>query len=1343
MKNLIPHFIEDQLSRGITQGEMEAYTMVLDLSGFTPLTETLMREGNKGAEQLSIILNKVFEPLVELVYSRGGFIPYFAGDAFTAIFPALGTGIHAMDIVQAALHGHQLFREGRFSFGQFSFGLKVGLSYGTVDWGIVGQQYQAFYFRGRPIEQCAQCQLKADDQDIVIDEIMKVQLDGKGYSLHEMSSGYYKVGKNIPLEFFQYTAVPLPPINETLAGQFLPESVINYAQDGEFRRVVAVFISFEGVETYELMNNFTTIVLDQINSFSGYFKEIDFGDKGGVMFCFFGAPISFENNTDRALQFINALRDEIAPLQKGTSLQFRAGLSLGMAYTGIVGGEKRCQYAAVGNRVNLAARLMTYADWGEILVDEEIRKNPHFKFFHKGDIKFKGIKGNIPTFKLIDREFNLSPDYASHLVARQTELSQLIHFSQPLQEGRPAGITHVFGEAGIGKSRLTYEIGNELEEKHHIKWFICQSDQILRKPFNPFIFFLKNYFRQVQNMTSEANQDSFESVFAELCAKISTIPLPRVRVVKEELERTKAVLAALLGIFYPNSLWDYLDAKGRHENTLTAIISIFEAESLLQPIVIEVEDGHWMDDSSVELLHELVKRISHLPLWVLTTSRYLDDGTKPQIVSENLLKELKLPKLEIDLKFLTEEAIREFAESSLGGIISDDFFELLKRTTNGNPFYLEQMLKYFSESNLLSKSNNLWNIKDQNVKLSHSINAVLTARIDRLSKLVRETVKAAAVIGREFEIPVLSEVMKVQEGFADYDGNSSTLLREQVKTAEQGQIWLATNELRYIFRHSLLREAVYSMQLRTRLQQLHQLIAEAIERLYANSIEARYVDLAFHYEQAGVFDKTCEYLRKAADYSRRNYQNQRALEYYDQLLNKLGSQNDTVDEIKTHLKKGKILELIGEWEECQQAYEKALTLAKRSRDVLLIGQTNNNLAHLLMLKGDYPKAMNYLQIAAGLFESVEDKVGIAKVYGDLGNLYFRQGKYEEAKNYFVQSIKIGLAKTGTTGSAQIASNLGLTHMNLGDYQEAIRVQKEQLNICKQLSDKQSMATIYTNMGIVYLEKGDFEEALDCFEQGLNLSQELGNKHLTAIATGSMGTVYEYQGDYDKAMDLFIEDLKIVEELGDKQGTAIALGLIGGLHSIKGEFHKAVEYLQKNLMLCEELGYQKGIAKAVNTLGDVFYFTKQYERSIHFYERSILIGRNIKNLLVLGSSLVEIGGVYIAIGDMKALEETATEALNIANELGNPKLLFDAKVLTAQYFHLTGKDQEALALIDEAIYDTEEKDSLAYAYFQKWMIKASDQNAYLKALTLYEELYRRTPKHFFKERIQQLKAMAKD
>ena len=222
------------------------------------------------------------------------------------------------------------------------------------------------------------------------------------------------------------------------------------------------------------------------------------------------------------------------------------------------------------------------------------------------------------------------------------------------------------------------------------------------------------------------------------------------------------------------------------------------------------------------------------------------------------------------------------------------------------------------------------------------------------------------------------------------------------------------------------------------------------------------------------------------------------------------------------------------------------------------------------------------------------------------------------------------------------------------------------------------------------------------------------------------------------MECFLEDLQLVEELGDKQGTAIALGLIGELHNVKGDFHKAIEYLQKNLMLCEELGYQKGIAKAVNTLGDVFYFTKQYERSKHYYERSIAIARNIKNRLVLGASLVELGAVYIETQDFQALKQVSTEALTIGEELGNAELLFEAKVLSARCYSFDGRAKEAEQLLNEAIFSTEEKDLLAYGYFQMWRIAPEDAKAYQKALALYEELYERTPKYIFRERLAELK-----
>jgi len=1319
---------------------MSAYTMFVDLSGFTALTETLMREGTPGAEHLSIILNQIFAPLVELVYAKGGFIPYFAGDAFTAIFPATAQHSGAKEAIHTAIAARQLISERGDTFGDFVIGIKVGLSFGDVEWGIVGAGNRAFYFRGEAIDKCSECQLKARQDEIVIDDALHEQLDGKHFLLEEIDHGFYKLIGHASQPTVQVTPAVLPPLNEEVAAAFLPPPLREQSFEGEFRIVIAVFISFNGVDSHQQLDNFASVVLEQINDFSGYFKEIDFGDKGGVLVCFFGAPVSFENNVDRALEFVLSLKEELSLLQENSGLEVRAGITIGTAFTGIVGGEERCQYAVVGNRVNLAARLMTFADWGEVLVDGEIQRNRHFRFQHKGDIKYKGIKGNVPTFKLIGRDFDMRPAHLGQMVGRNIEMDQLLQFATPLDEGKSAGIAYVYGEAGIGKSRLSFELRRILHEEGDYAWCLCQADQILRKPFNPFVYFLKNFFSQSADHTQAANWSNFDQAYDDLLTGIALLDGVEAERAHRELLRTRSVLAAMVGLVSPGSLWDQLDAKGRYQNAIQAVLNLWGALSLQRPLVIELEDAHWLDDSSEELLTEFIRQMNRYPIMLLVTSRYRDDGSKVVIVNQDLLDVLGIPQLEVNLNVLQPEAVNTFAATRLQGPISATFFDMLLRTTNSNPFYVEQVLEYFLESNLVIKEEGKWTMKDKNIGLSNSINAILTARIDRLSTLVKETVKAAAVIGREFEVPVLTEVMKVQEEFIKRDNNTQSLLREQIKTAERGQIWLAMNELRYIFRHSLLREAAYSMQLRARLQQLHHLIAEAIERLYADTIEERYVDLAFHYEQAGVFDKTCEYLRKAADYARGNYQNQQALEYYERLLKKLGRQKDAVDEIKTNLKKGKILELIGRWEECRHTYERALQLAKKSRDVVMLGQANNSLGRLLMLKGDYAKAMGYLQTSAGLFESVDDKLGTAKVYGNLGNLYFRQGNYAEAKEHFEQSIAIGM-RSGSTAAAQIVANLGLTYMNQGNFDEGIRCQQAQLAICERNNDKQGMASLFVNIGIVYFEKGDYDEALASYEKGLLLSEELGNKQLTAIAIGCIGSVYQRKGDYQTAMEHFHHDLEICEELGDKQGIAIALGLIGDLLNVQGESHKAIDYLQKNLMLCEELGYQKGIAKAVNTLGDVFAYLQQYDRSLYYYNRAIEVTRKINNKLVLGASLVEKGAVLIAMQQFGALDVLCKEAQALAEELGNPDLLFESRILSLKNLYFSGQAQQAISQLQELLQTVLSKEQEAAVYYELFKMGGENASYRAAALSLYEDLYRDTPRFSYKNRIDQLSTPA--
>jgi tetratricopeptide (TPR) repeat protein/class 3 adenylate cyclase len=1340
VKNLIPHFIQEQYRLQKPKGQLQAFTMSVDLSGFTPLTESLMAEGNRGAERLSVILNDIFAPLVSLVYARGGFIPYFAGDSFIAVFPARQSTLSPTEIVQVAQQARHFFSARGFQFGDFPIGIKIGLSWGRVEWGIVGQQFKSFYMRGAPIDSCAECQTRAGNEEIVIDEALRQVLQASPIDMETIAPHYYRITTQVGADTLTMKPKMVAPIAPEVAGIFLPEAVLEFNGDGEFRSVVSVFISFDGVDSHEELDEFANLVLEHIHAFAGYFKEIEFGDKGGVMVGFFGAPVSFENNADRALEFICALREALAPLQMKSDLRIRTGMTLGTAYTGIVGGQERCQYAAVGNRVNLAARLMTYADWGDTLVDLELAKSKYFSFLHKGDIKYKGIKGSVPTFKLAGRNFEMPSTFTGQLVGREEELKRLLEFAAPLPIGQPPGVTYIYGEAGIGKSRLTYELRKQLCQQDRVVWFICQTDQILHKPFNPFIYFLRNYFEQSPDGSISANQTLFENRFQRIFEKVSSLShWQEADFISKELQRTKPVLAALLGILYKDSIWDQLDAKGRYQNTIQSILTLIIAESLVQPIVLQLEDAHWLDDNSRELLHELSRYLPRYPIWLLITSRLRDDGQKPNVLEGAPINTAQTPHLEINLNMLAPQAVRQFAEIYLQGPISQEFYELLLRTTNSNPFYLEQVLEYFAESNLLDRAGEAWSIKDNNIRLSGSINAILTARIDRLSSLVKETIKAAAVIGREFEVPVLTEVMKGQEEFTKRNGNAGVLLREQIQAAERVQIWHAMNELRYIFRHSLLREAVYSMQLRARLQQLHQLIAEAIERLYAERLDERYFDLAFHYEQAGVEDKTCEYLRKAADYARHNYQNQLALEYYERLLQKIASHEDIERQVKIHLQQGRVLELVGQWGACEHAYAKALKLAKKTRDVGLLAQSHNSIGRLKVLRGDYVAAAPHLQTAEQLFELLDDQAGISRVYGNLGNLYFRQGDYEQAKACFKRSIDLSRVG-GAVPNSQIVAHLGLTYMNQGNYDEAIQCQQAQLELAKTIGDKQGMADLHTKVGIVFFEKGDYDAALRHYEKGLELSRELGNKQLMAIAIGCIGSVYERKGDYVQAMAHFEQDLELCEEIGDKQGIAIALGLIGELLSYKGEFYRAIEYLQKDLMICEELGYQKGVAKAVNTLADIFYYLGEYNRALQYYDRAINITRKIGNKLVLGFSLIEKGAVLIETGDLQALEAVTSEALALAETLGNPDLQFEAQLISARHYMADQNTERAKAILQQLQQYARTPARQATIYAELFRLQPNDTQLRARALQLYEEAYAATPRYSFKKQIELLQQL---
>ncbi len=1344
MNHFLPHIIQENYRNGIHHGHLRACTLFVDLSGFTKLTETLMQRGSEGAEELSVALNDIFQPTVALVYQQGGFIPNFAGDSFTAIFTIYQEG-EIRQVAQKTLDTANLvlkrLEDARNEQGSVlathNIGVKIGISQGEVEWGIVGDERKAYYFRGSAIDGCAAAQVLAATSEMVGDVTFVKYLDKDTVETDPINDDFYKIKKlkNPPERASANIALPLP--DRDITSLFLPVEAFGYVGIGEFRSVVSVFLSFAGVETHEGLQHFASIILEQCSNFGGYFKEIDFGDKGGVMFCLFGAPVSFENNTERALEFVAAVQDELSGLENLTGAKYRIGIASGLAFTGVIGSEERCQYAAVGARVNLGARLMMEGKWGQVITDENISRNRNFKFADRGARHYKGFETKIQTHLLTGRNLSGKTNYMGGYFGRDTEIKHLIDFAQPLRESRFSGVMFLFGEAGIGKSRLSFELRRNLRERSALSWFTCQSDQILRKSFNPFIYFLKNYFDQSPENSPERNRELFEKNFQELQQELDQNNHPETNAVRREIARTQSVLAAMISISYQGSLWDQLDARGRYQNALAAMANLFIAEALLQPIVIELEDTHWYDDMSREFLAQFIRRAQGYPIIFLATSRYEDDGSKAYIFKPSLLQEIGVISIEIDLNYLQSSDFLAFAEARLGGKMHPDLHELMQRMTQGNPFYIEQMAEYFNEAQLLKNTEGVLQLKNQDVQINESVKEIMMARIDRLSGLVKETVKAAAVIGREFELPVLTAVMAKQEEFIRKNGDLEIVLREQIQTAEKWQIWHAMNELRYIFRHSLLREAAYDMQLRTRLKEIHQLIGEAIEQLYPKS-EERFVDLAFHFEEAENEKKTNKYLEKAARYAQRNYQNRQALQFFEKLIRNLEQNESKINKrIRMLLQKGGVHELIGQWEEGERDYRAALKMATSIKDLYLIGRANRRLGQLLMLRGNYNDANSHFDVAISFYDLASDQIGSAKTYGNMGTLFFRRGNYESAKSWFAKAIEINRANKREAENAAIVANLGLIFMNQGHYDEGIRWLEGQLEIALRNEDKQGLTTLYTNLGIIYLEKGALDSALLCLEKGLALSEELGNKLFMTICIGSIGSVWERKGDYTKAMQNFDRDLQLVRELGDKQGLAIACGLIGDLMSVMGEFDKAIEYLDQNLELSRELNYKKGIAKALNALGDTWHYKGDHKKSIRYYNEAIEQSREMGNKLVLGYSLIEKGIVHLFSDEISSARQLLEEGKDIALALGNTDLTFGANILRAQVIIAEDNKPEALRQLHQMMALARNDREEAAIHFELRRIADDPTPHREKAIELYQSMYARTPQYIYRIRLDEL------
>ena len=624
MWTLVPPFIVEHLAQGQLSGQLDGVCLFADGSGFTRLTTILMAYGTEGLEWLVDILSAMFEPVINIIYQHGGFIAGFAGDAFKAIFAtnqpqAYERVVTAAWHIQEHMATHYHYET---AVGTFTFRFTVCVADGPVSWTTwQGHNNKAAnFFTGAGLDQAMALDSYAQAGDVLLTTHVYQQLSAAAIQTQSEPTHHRLINLS------PTSQLPVYPIKQTqidmaTASTFYPHALWQQKRQGEFRQVLTLFLNLQSLPANSSFPHTFFQQLEQYGGFLCRIGSVGAKDEGYIALIFWGATVSYENNVSRALNFV-------LDVAEACPSPIRAGLSFGMAYAGFVGSPLRAEYTCYSARVIQAVRQMKVADWGEIWLDEAIAKQAETRFIlqHKDNILFKGYKEKQPVFTLAGRrETAVNTIYTHPLVGRDSELQTAKTALAPLFNGTFAGILTITGEAGIGKSHFVHQLVQTLPQP--ILYLFCQADEIQRHSLNPFRYALRHYFQQSIQASDQVNKDNFQKRFEALKQR------PLDERLQQDLAQSHTFLGALVGLHWPDSLYESLEPELRFQNTLQAIKTWIKVESTQQPVIVHLEDVHWLDEDSRSFLSHLTRNVATYPFALVLTAR---PSAPPLAISESI-----------------------------------------------------------------------------------------------------------------------------------------------------------------------------------------------------------------------------------------------------------------------------------------------------------------------------------------------------------------------------------------------------------------------------------------------------------------------------------------------------------------------------------------------------------------------------------------------------------------------------------------------------------------------------------------------------------------------------------
>ena len=916
----------------------------------------------------------------------------------------------------------------------------------------------------------------------------------------------------------------------------------------------------------------------------------------------------------------------------GLDCEVRVGINTGLVVVGEVGSDLRMEYTAMGDSINVAARMEQTARPGTIQVSADTHRlvAPLFEFEDLGPIEVKGKSEPVQAYRALQSKAEPGSlrgieGLDAPLIGRDREMVMLQGLIADLRRGG-GQIVSVMGDAGLGKSRLIAEMRHAVTsngvsassdglsiagagEAVAISWHEARSLSYAKSvPYRSFVSLFNEYF-DVQ--AADEDQEKYRKVRARV-----------EELLPDRVAEVAPFLATLMGIAPTGEDQErvkYLKPPQMREGTFGATLSLVAETATRQPLVLVFEDLHWTDPTSLELIEKMMPLTDELPLMILAVFRPQREEPSWQF-HEAAARDYAHRYKSIELEPLDENNSRELVASLLEiEDLPESVRSLILTKAEGNPFYVEEVIRSLLDSQLVVREGGHWHATSaiEGIAVPDTLAGVINARLDRLDDESRRVAQSASVIGREFEFDTLSDIYGVTRVLDP----ALTVLERRELIHENAELPMRA----YMYKHALTQETAYASLLLSRRRELHKKVAECLVQMYPDRVN----DIGYHYMEAREPKLALPYIVEAGDRAGRAYSSTEAIRYYTTALEELSSGDDLALARRAHEGLGGALTFAGQIPPAVENYHTMLHLAQQGDDQPMQVSALNKLAFVTgLMQGQFPEAEKHLAEAQDLATACGDLPGLAELHMVYCYMRVPFGQFEDAVDHLSESAKIG----GQL-DADEPRLFGLTHIAntlsyMTRYEDARKATQEARQLAEELGNRRWLGEILALPTSLYnMRAGDLDATFRSAEEGAQMAALIGAADVESTGALFMGQVCWLSGRYEEA----IGHLQRARQTGVASGMpfleaeplcelgAVHMDISDKLSDQANEFHtRALALMETPLGACMGAAGWAEVGFSVLATGDVDGAAELFKKGL---DRSTAMKYLARPMLLVGSAFV--------------------------------------------------------------------------------------------------------------------------